>query len=60
MTTTQTASAGKGMEIDRSKITPMLLKMFELWSLTTEEKLAALGLSTDNRAALTRYKKVAK
>ena len=57
MTATQTASAGKGMEIDRSKITPMLLKMFELWNLTTEEKLAALGLSTDNRAALTRYKK---
>jgi hypothetical protein len=45
------------MEVDRSKITPMLLKMFELWNLTTEEKLAALGLSTDNRAALTRYKK---
>ncbi|NOT68142.1 MAG: DUF2384 domain-containing protein [Methylophilaceae bacterium] len=44
-------------EIDRAKITPMLLKLFELWNLSGEEKLAALGLSTDNRAALTRYKK---
>lgn len=44
-------------EIDRAKITPMLLKMFELWNLSSEEKLAALGLSTENRAALTRYKK---
>lgn len=57
MNTTQTTSVGKGVEVDRSKITPMLLKMFELWSLTSEEKLAALGLSIDNRAALTRYKK---
>jgi len=43
--------------IDRSKITPMLLTMFDLWQLSSEEKLAALGLATDNRAALTRYKK---
>lgn len=57
MTAIQTASAGKRADVDRSKITPMLLRMFELWDLTTEEKLAALGLSTDNRAALTRYKK---
>ncbi|MEI8362155.1 MAG: MbcA/ParS/Xre antitoxin family protein [Betaproteobacteria bacterium] len=35
----------------------MLLKMFDLWNLTSEEKLAALGLSTENRAALARYKK---
>ena len=57
MAATQPLSTDREMEIDRSKITPMLLKMFELWNLTTEEKLAALGLSTDNRAALTRYKK---
>ncbi len=57
MAATQTISAGKKEDVDRSKITPMLIKMFELWNLTTEEKLAALGLSTDNRAALTRYKK---
>lgn len=56
MSAIQTSTDGKKIEIDRSKITPMLLKMFELWRLTTEEKLAALGLSTVNRAALTRYK----
>ena len=57
MSAIQASTDGKKIEIDRSKITPMLLKMFELWRLTTEEKLAALGLSTENRAALTRYKK---
>lgn len=43
--------------MDRSKITPMLLKMFELWGLTAEEKLAALGLSKNNGSALSRYKR---
>ncbi|MEQ1601388.1 MAG: MbcA/ParS/Xre antitoxin family protein [Methylophilaceae bacterium] len=56
MAVMQTAIADSE-EIDRAKITPMLLKLFELWNLSGEEKLAALGLSTDNRAALTRYKK---
>jgi len=57
MTATQTTSVTNKIEIDRAKITPMLLRMFDLWNLTTEEKLAALGLSTDNRSALARYKK---
>lgn len=56
MAVMQTAIADSE-EIDRTKITPMLLKLFELWNLSGEEKLAALGLSADNRAALTRYKK---
>jgi len=52
MTATQ-AAAGKKSEIDRSKITPMLLKMFELWNLATEEAngtlLALLKLFTKTK-----------
>lgn len=44
-------------EIDRSKIALMLIRLFELWKLTNEEQLDALGLSTDNRAALGRYRR---
>ncbi len=55
MINAQTPADAKRLEINRSQITPMLLKMFDLWSLTTEERLSALGLSTKNRAALKRY-----
>lgn len=51
------SAAEKRAEIDRSQITKMLLKLFEHWKLTTEEQLDSLGLSPDNRAALTRYRK---
>ena len=57
MTATQSIVASNKTEVDRAKITPMLLKMFDLWNLSSEEKLAALGLASDNRAALARYKK---
>jgi hypothetical protein len=43
-------------EINREKIAPMLMKMFELWALSTEEQLDALGLSKENRTALKRYR----
>src|SRR5262245_7499028 len=43
-------------EINREKIASMLMKMFELWKLSTQEQLDALGLSTDNRTALKRYR----
>lgn len=56
MANAQIAIEGKP-EIDRSKIALMLVKLFELWGLTSEEQLDALGLSTDNRAALARYRK---
>lgn len=42
--------------VDRGHITQLLMKLFELWKLTTEEQLACLGLSTDNRSVLTRYR----
>jgi len=57
MTVLRATISPQPLEIDRSKITPMLLTLFDLWQLNSEEKLAALGLSLENRAALTRYKK---
>ena len=35
----------------------MVTRVFELWSLGSEDQLAMLGLSTSNRAALSRYRK---
>jgi len=57
MTALRATISPQPLEVDRSKITPMLLTLFDLWQLNSEEKLAALGLSLENRAALTRYKK---
>ncbi|WP_051412859.1 MbcA/ParS/Xre antitoxin family protein [Methylophilus sp. 5] len=57
MTALRATIPQQALEVDRSKITPMLLTLFDLWQLNSEEKLAALGLSLENRAALTRYKK---
>lgn len=51
----QLAHTGKS-EINREKIAAMLMKMFELWGLSTEEQLDALGLAKDNRTALKRYR----
>jgi hypothetical protein len=42
--------------LDRGAIAQMLMQLFEHWQLETEEQLNSLGLSTDNRAALTRYR----
>jgi len=44
-------------DIDRKAIADMLMKLFDHWALTTEEQLDALGLSTANRAALSRYRR---
>jgi len=44
-------------EIDRKAIAGMLMKLFDHWSLTTEEQLDVLGFSPTNRAVLTRYRK---
>lgn len=42
---------------DRSALARMVTRVFELWSLGSEDQLAMLGLSTSNRAALSRYRK---
>lgn len=43
--------------LDRSAIAMMVMQLFEHWKLASEEQLNSLGLSTDNRAALSRYRK---
>ena len=42
--------------LDRGAIARMLMLLFEHWQLESVEQLNSLGLSTDNRAALTRYR----
>lgn len=44
-------------EHDRSALARMVTQLFEHWSLGGEDQLAMLGLSTGNRAALSRYRK---
>lgn len=53
----KTSSVELNQPVDRSAIAKMLIKMFDLWNMSTEEQLDVLGLSTANRAALTRYRK---
>ena len=43
--------------IDRSELAKMVMNLFAHWDLSTEDQLALLGLATDNRAALSRYRK---
>lgn len=43
--------------LDRGAIARMLMQLFEHWQLETVEQLNSLGLSTNNRGALTRYRK---
>lgn len=42
--------------LDRGAIAWMLMQLFEHWQLEAAEQLHSLGLSTNNRAALTRYR----
>ena len=42
---------------DRGNLSLMLMKLFDHWQLTTGQQLSLLGLSTDNRSALRRYRK---
>ena len=42
--------------IDRGKISKMLIALLLHWGLSTEEQLSLLGLAKTNRAALTRYR----
>lgn len=42
--------------LDRRAIARMLMQLFEHWQLETVEQLDSLGLSTNNRGALTRYR----
>lgn len=42
---------------DRGALAKMVMTLFDHWQLTTENQAALLGISTSNRAALTRYRK---
>lgn len=42
--------------VDRSRIGKMLITLFDHWKLSTIEQLSLLGLSKDNRAALSKYR----
>ena len=42
---------------DRGALAKMVMKLFDHWSLSTEDQASLLGLATSNRAALMRYRK---
>lgn len=42
--------------IDRTRVGKMLMNLFAHWQITTGEQLSLLGLSKDNRRALTQYR----
>ena len=42
--------------LDRSRIGKMLMTLFDHWKLPSVDQLSLLGLSKDNRGALTKYR----
>lgn len=53
----QAVAAINQSEQNRGALAKMVTRAFEHWKLGTEEQLAMLGLATNNRAALSRYRK---
>lgn len=43
-------------DVDRSRIGKMLIALFDHWKLSSIQQLSLLGLSKDNRAALSKYR----
>lgn len=43
-------------EIERKKVTSMVMKLFQLWELDTESQLILLGMKPSSRAVLSKYK----
>ncbi|MCG6937758.1 MAG: MbcA/ParS/Xre antitoxin family protein [Gammaproteobacteria bacterium] len=41
---------------DRGSLAKMIMQLFSLWDLSSEDSLALLGMSPDNRSALSRYR----
>lgn len=41
----------------RGSLAKMVIQLFEHWKLTTDDQLSLLGLSSGNRAALSRYRR---
>lgn len=44
-------------DLDRGAIARMVMQLFEHWKISTSDQLSMLGLSPNNRAALSRYRK---
>lgn len=42
---------------DRGALAKMVMTLLDHWQLSTEDQAALLGIATNNRAALTRYRK---
>lgn len=42
---------------DRGALAKMIMTLLDHWKLTTEDQAALLGIASNNRAALTRYRK---
>lgn len=42
---------------DRAELAKMVIALFDHWQLATDDALALLGLATNNRALLARYRK---
>ena len=53
----QAAVAFNQGDQNRGTLAKMVTRAFENWKLGTEEQLAMLGLATNNRAALGRYRR---
>jgi len=53
----QTAVTDNTVNQNRGALARMVTKAFELWQLGSDDQLAMLGLSTGNRAALSRYRR---
>lgn len=47
----------KAHEPNRAELATMVMKLFDHWGLSTEDRLELLGLAVSNRAALSRYRK---
>lgn len=44
-------------EVNRKAVSGMPMKLFDHWHLSTEEQLDAIGLSPNNQAVLTKYRR---
>jgi len=53
----QAAVAFNQSDQDRGALAGMVTRAFEHWKLGTEDQLAMLGLATNNRSALGRYRR---
>lgn len=56
MITTALQGESDELEQERARITPMIMRLFDHWKLTTQEQLTLLGFSKAARATLGHYR----